>query len=1057
MKEIKSTCPACGAVLPGSAPLGLCPKCLADLGESEPTVVKESLSALDAARAIDSHPDTATSAHPESHPSNLPDRLFAHAFGDYELLEEIARGGMGVVYRARHRSLNRIVAVKMILSAQFAGQQFGQRFRNEAAAAAILQHPNIVAIHDVGVQDGQQFFSMNYVEGQNLAQLVGNRPLPPARAARYLKLIAEAIHYAHDQGILHQPRITDFGLAKRLDGTSSLTVTGQVLGSPSFMPPEQAGSDRGKVGRPSDVYALGGILYFLLTGRAPFQAESLEAIVTQVLHSEPVSPRLLNPVVPRDLETICLKCLEKQPDKRYSTAQQLAEELNRFLRGEPIQARPVSAPERLWRWCYRKPATAASLATIALLLLIVLIGSPIALIRINRARQQSEALRKQDAHSLYIAKMNLARQAWEENNINRLTQLLEETRDSPHRGFEWSYWQRQIHQEVRTFRGHEKEVIAVAFSPDGQRIFSGSLDQAAKVWDVNSGRELFALKSGGNTQKGFVAFSPDGSRIVRGEENRAAAIWDGSDGRKLLKLEGHTAEVVSAAFSRDGRRIVTGSADNTAIVWDAGTGLKLRVLKGHKGEIQTIAFSPDDRLIATAGMDNTARVWAADTGEELFSLEGHSDHVWSVGFSPDGRRIITGSKDGTATVWDGASRERLLLLELSQNVESAGFSPDGKKIVTTTTGQTAELWDAETGRRLRTFKGHRSNVIAAAFSPDGQHFITCSGDKTIKLWNLEAPPEPLELRGHTHQIWCVAFSPNRERIVTGCWDRTARVWDSRSGRELLRLEGHALNITRVAFSPDGQRIATSSWDQTARIWDATTGIELRRLEAGVGAIMAARFSPDGQRIVTAAEAENTAKVWEVNSGKIVLTLSGHTNYVNSASFSPDGRRILTGSLDGTARIWDAASGQELLRLENQSDVYTVAFSTDGKRILTGGGDFTAKVWDADTGELQLNIQGHGDQVMCGAFSPDDRRILTSSWDRTARLWDAATGREVLTLKGHDGAVLSIAFSPDGLKIVTASYDRTAKIWQAATPEQVRVWQEEETQTAKAHALLQRDR
>lgn len=260
----------------------------------------------------------------------------------------------------------------MILAGPLAGKEFVRRFRTESAAAAILQHPNIVAVHEVGVHEGRHYFSMGYVEGQNLAQLVGQQPLSASRSARYVERIAAAIHYAHERGILHrdlkpsnvlidandQPRITDFGLARRLDGDSSLTLTGQVLGSPNFMPPEQAGSRGGRVGRPSDVYALGGILYYLLTARAPFQADSLEEVLAQVLNAELVAPRLLQASVPRDLETITLKCLEKEPSRRYQTAQELADELGRFLRHEPIQARPITSPERLWRWARRKPVLA---------------------------------------------------------------------------------------------------------------------------------------------------------------------------------------------------------------------------------------------------------------------------------------------------------------------------------------------------------------------------------------------------------------------------------------------------------------------------------------------------------------------------------------------------------------------------------------------------------------------------------------------------------------------------------------------------------------------------
>jgi len=326
-----SQCDKCGTPLPPGVPSAECPNCLLGLGLASARMLSV---------AEESPTQVSTEAAPSAHAAVRP-------FGDYEVLEEIARGGMGVVYKARQKSLNRIVAVKMILAGQFAGKQMTQRFRGEAAAAGTLQHPNIVAIHDIGMHEGQHFFSMDYVEGQNLAQLVGNRPLSAAKAARYVKLIAEAIHYAHQQGILHrdlkpsnvlidaatdQPRITDFGLAKRLDGESSITITGQVLGSPNFMPPEQASRTRGKVGRPSDVYGLGGILYHLLTARAPFQAESLEAVVTQVIHTEPIPPRMLNAAAPPDLETICLKCLEKEPAKRYATAQELAAELDRFQR-----------------------------------------------------------------------------------------------------------------------------------------------------------------------------------------------------------------------------------------------------------------------------------------------------------------------------------------------------------------------------------------------------------------------------------------------------------------------------------------------------------------------------------------------------------------------------------------------------------------------------------------------------------------------------------------------------------------------------------------------------
>ena len=386
-------CPQCGATLPGHAAAWLCPKCL--LGQAATPLPPEA------------------SLKPQTSTLNEPTVL--HYFGDYELLREIARGGMGVVYKARQISLNRIVAVKMLLFGKLAGDDFIKRFRAEAEAAASLQHPNIVAIHEVGEHEAQQYFSMDYVEGSDLAELVRENPLSAKRAATYLKAIAEAIHYAHQRGILHrdlkpsnvlidasdQPRVTDFGLAKRLalDPQLStinpqLTVTGQILGTPGYMSPEQAGGRRSVLGPTSDVYSLGALLYFLVTARAPFAADSLEETLRQVHESEPVSPRLLNVNVPRDLETICLKCLNKEPHRRYTTAQALAEDLGRWLNGETIVGRPATVVEKVWTWCRRRPAVAMPLGLSLLFLLVVAVGSSIAATRINRERALAQAQAK---------------------------------------------------------------------------------------------------------------------------------------------------------------------------------------------------------------------------------------------------------------------------------------------------------------------------------------------------------------------------------------------------------------------------------------------------------------------------------------------------------------------------------------------------------------------------------------------------------------------------------------------------------------------------------------
>jgi WD40 repeat protein/serine/threonine protein kinase len=905
---------------------------------------------------------------------------------------------------------------------------------------------------------------------------------------------------------------------QQLTNQTIFTAFEQFIGTPAYMSPEQAELTSVDIDTRSDIYSLGVLLYELLTGKTPFDpnelmAAGLDEMRRTIRDKEPPRPSTRLGTLPGeelsttaqrrsleapklisllrgDLDWIAMKCLEKDRSRRYETANGLAMDIQRHLSQEAVIARPPSTAYRLQKLVRRNKVAFGAAAAVAGALILGIIISTWQAIRATRARREAEAARQSEVQmrkdaqaseqkaqqaregeskarqlaeankliaerNLYVANMNSAQQAWSQNNIGRLKQLLDETATFPGRGFEWYYWQRQTHLELKTFRGHIDQVNSVAFSPDGRRIVTGSGDNTAKVWDATSGKELTMLK-GHRAPVDSVAFSSDGRRILTGSFDATAKMWQAASGKELITFRGHTSDVFAVVVSPDGLRIVTGSADRAAKIWDAASGEQLLTLTGHTDDINSIAFSGDGRRIATGSVDKTAKVWDAATGRELLTLRGHSAAVNSVAFSADGQRIITSSADQTVKVWIAATGEELQTLRgHSGGILTAAISADGQWIATGSEDQAVKVWDAATGKELLTLRGHSGAVSSMAFSPDSQRIVTGSWDHTAKVWET-SNKEILILRGHSRNVDSASFSPDGRWIVTGSWDATAKVWDSVSGEESFSL-GHSDEVKSVAFSQDGQRIVTSSADHTARVWDANKGKELFALKGHSLDVWSAAFSQDGRRIVTGSW-DQTAKVWDAASGQDLLTLRGHTGGVVSVAFSPDGRRIVTGSWgDKTARVWDAADGKELLTLKGHGDaVNSVAFSPDGQTIVTGSNDGTALVWDALSGSNLLTLRAHSGEVWGVAFSPDGQRIVTGSADRTAKLWEATSGKELLTLVGHTEGIMSVAFSTDGRRIVTASFDHTARVWDAATEQQVSSWQREEREGEGRVAAMRRE-
>jgi WD40 repeat protein/serine/threonine protein kinase len=1095
----------------------------------------------------------------EEEEDTAPDLQRVSYFGDYVLLREIARGGMGVVYEARQKSLNRPVALKMILSGHLATSEQVARFRREAEAAAQLDHPGIVPIYEIGTVGDQHYFAMAYVSGPSLSARLRARPLDPREAAALVRDVALAVQYAHERGVVHRdlkpsnillapraegqrdlrgtaprveatsrdstrlasgntttkpatnisveqrvvpidesvsqysPRVSDFGLAKFSNADHSLTESGQILGTPSYMPPEQAAGLTNEVGPAADIYSLGAVLYACLTGRPPFQSASAMDTVRQVLERDPVSLRDLNVAIPLDLETISLKCLEKSIPRRYATAREVADELHRYLDGHPILARPISRRERAWRWCRRNPVTAGLSAAVMLSLLLGTVVSSYFAWKENKraiaetsarreesrqrleadrqrveadrqtsiarflanenrdlADQEAAARKQADLNAataqqqtqlaqrhLYAAHMNLAQAAWEASRVGEVARLLNLYRPAPGqiadddlRGFEWYYWDRCCHSDLLTFQA-PRFVQTMAYSRDGQWLASSS-------FNLN-----------------LVPVEP-------GE----VKIWDAATGRELRTLKGHTNGVIHVEFSPDGQRLASASLDATAKIWDMTTGQCLLTFQEDFERVNCLAFSCDGRRIITGSsslvpstLGTELKIWDAKSGEKLQTLERSPRPLQRVIFSPDDQQLASVQIDNIG-LWDlntgkivqscrhiaaGETTNGLLW-----GVNDLAFSLDGRQLATASQDQTIKMWDTSTGQELKTLRGHTGGVGRVAFTPDGQRLVSSSNDQTIRIWDVSTGLERSCLKGHTDTVVAVAINSEGTRLASADSSGAIKLWDVETQQSARPLEPPD-SASSVAFRSDGQILAIAS-GQKIHLCDPRTGRIVRTLEirGPVSPITGkykfvpindVAFSPSGLRLAAAFD-DGTCKLLDATTGADFLSLPPQAGGVSSVAFSGDGQRVATGTSPmmlgktlGEVKVWDANSGVLLLDLKGHSHrVHSVAFSPDSHWLAAASSDRTICHWNTATGQLLRTLSGHLGAVNRVVFSPDGKQLASAggAHDHTLKLWDATTGQERFTMRGHGRSVECLSFSHDGKRIASASIDGTVKVWDTAT-------------------------
>jgi WD40 repeat protein len=942
-------------------------------------------------------------------------------------------------------SLNRIVALKVVLHGPFSSRDFVRRFRQEAQAVAALRHPNIVTIYDVGEHDGNHFLALEFVEGSNFAELIRERPLPARRAAGYLHIIAQAVEHAHQRGVLHrdlkpsnvlldvfdQPRVTDFGLAKIASQDLELTVTGQVLGSPNYMPPEQAAGKFSDSSPAADVYSLGAILYELLTARPPFQGETLQAVLAQVQNAEPLPPLKLNPDVPVDLQTICLKCLQKDPARRYATAGELAADLGCFLDGKPIRARPVPTVERAWLWCRRRPVLAALSSG---LVAAVILGVAGIVWQWRAAEFHAEGEEKQrliaeqdDAVTrlnLYAADIAVAAQQVQNGHPGLARSTLARLRPMPGapdlRGFEWRYlWHRSRGDQLLTLKGHMNTVGCAAFSPDGQRLATGGHDGRVRIWEAGTGALITSLNVT-TSAVWSVGFTPDARWLMAGC-NENVQLWDTTSWTRSATYPGEL-----AALSLAGTLLATAESSpfffekaGAVRVWDWHTG---RLVARFAQPGRALALSPDGRLLAVAGATTGLTVYEISS-QKIVRQWPTADSIWSLSFSPDSRRLLSTGWTKDVSVWsvDVAAPPQIISGH-QLHVWDAVFSADGSTIATASSDQTAGLWDATTLALKTILHGHSSEVWCVAFNPNGRILATGSKDQTAMLWHTMVTTPQNEVPDQIQ--FCPLFSPNGKWLVT-VNPATSNYMLWQAADFSLVNSNLALGRRVAGFSRDGNTVATFDTEQRSLEFWRPAGVapEAETLLAGVStndpAFENFGFSP-GQEHFFAIDATGVIRIWAVDTGRLMSRMQGPFPPIRNAVLSPQGRQIAVSvELENFARLYDSATGRERDLTGHRDFVSGLAFSPDGATLATGSMDGSIRLWNTTNGTCVATLAGHLQETTDVAFSPDGRTLASIGRGESLKLWHVPTLREVYS-ENEPHAGQWLRFSPNGWQLAMST-------------------------------------
>lgn len=1026
---------------------------------------------------------TTPATYPVAPPSTFPP--------GYAILGELGRGGMGIVYRARHEGLNQVVALKMISAGARAGPQDVERFVSEAQAVARLRHPNIVRIHELGNHAGVPYFTLEYCEGGSLGRLLKVRedaPIDPAEAAALMETVARAVDFAHRSGIVHRdispgnilltadspsgrrredapgslggwiPKITDFGLAKNLEDGEGRTVTGAVLGTPSYMAPEQAAGRSRHIVPAADIYALGAVFYKLLAGRPPFKGPTAMDTMAQVVRDEPIAPGRLQPNLPRDLETICLKCLHKDPEQRYASAAALAEDLERWRGGRPILARPVGLLGRGWSWCRRNRAV-ASLSFLAVFLLLAgsVAAGLLALWALGerdraeenalRYREQKvqadQALARAEAEQAFALRESAkARRNLADTNLLRVGTLFEWAPDAAlelleneeaiapqERGPAWYFYRDYCRRRVRTLPFRTR---ILAWRPGGTSLAVVDDQGRLRLWNTASWKEDIRF-DGPTPPIVALAWKPDGTVLAAGCEGGTIRFWDASTGRSGRPPLTTGKTIRTLAWDGSNKLIRYLGKDGGIHVWDLALDQATGRRPGPDGNARVFAWRGDGRVLAAVAADSPTsyRVELYDcvAGKRTSPFPTMEYALNALSWNQEGTRIAVVSHDGAARILEASSGKLVRELWSPDSVPlgSLAWSPDGGTLATSGWDRVLHLWDAAAGAERARLKGHAEEVAGMAWSPERGLLATTATNGVTKIWRTDLSQETVSLRGHLSFVHGLAWRPDGQRLGSGSSDRTVKVWDIDARAAAGTLRGHLGPITCLAWNRSGTQVASGSSDGTVRLWDATSGKQMFVFEGHQKRVFALAWSPDDATLASGAE-DFHCRLWDLATRKQRAVLRGHPDTVQAISFDPTGKTLATGCGKGWIRLWDVARAAEIAAFRaHAGNVYCLAWNPQKDELVSGGKDQAVKIWDVAARKVRKVLKGHTHEVRAVCWNPDGTMVASGGWDRTIRLWDGVRGRLRAVLRGHEGIVTALAWSPDG-KWLASGGDHTVKLW-----------------------------